>query len=234
MDGRRLRTNSATVVLAIAVGLAGVAPVAGSKGGSAEPPGAGPAAHSAKKKGKKCKKARWKCAPKRLHLSASGIVSFENGSQTWSAEINMRKWRASVGQVQYAQDNGTLTLQASWVDDGPTYYLPECDGTVRSDVPRQTLKLPKGDGFRFNAFLTFYLIGDRKNKYDFIVADNYELAEATGRQTCLSNGSQAAFPYWMIASNNFEVLTPGRPSARRLKGSRAAGGDSIRWEIIRK
>jgi hypothetical protein len=190
----------------------------------------GSTAVAAKKK--KCqKKARWKCAPMHYHLSASGTVG---GFEVWSAEINMFKWRASAGQIQYAQESGTLTLRAGWTGEGPTYELPTCGGDVRFDVPEQTMSLPKGDGFRFNAFLTFYLIGDSKNRYDFIVADDYQLAQATGTETCLRDSSRASFPYWLISTNNFDVLTPGRPGARRLTGSRSGGGDSVSWTLTRK
>ena len=209
--------------LSLALAVAVMAPVATSSGD--------PTAVAAKKK---CKKAAWKCAPKRIHLSASGIVDLQSGSEFWKAEIDMRKWRASVGQVQYAQVGGTLNLRASWAGMGPTYELRTCEGDVRYDVPAQTLRLGKGDGFRFNAFLTFYLIGGKKNKYDFIVADAYELAPATGTQTCLSDSSQASFTFWLIESRNFEVLSRGRPGARRLQGSRSARGDSIEWTITRK
>jgi len=189
---------------------------------------AGTTAVASKKKNCK-KKARWKCAPKHYHLSASGVVG---GFEVWSAEINMFKWRASVGQIQYAQESGTLTLRASYTGDGPTYELPTCGGDVRFDVPEQTMSLSKGDGFRFNAFLTFYLIGDDvKNKYDFIVADDYQLLTATGTETCLANSSMASFPYWLISSNNFDVLSPGRPGTPRLTGSRAVRGDTIEWTL---
>jgi hypothetical protein len=216
--------HSRLLPLSVALTLALVAPVASSSGE--------PVAVAAKKK---CKKALWKCAPKHLHLEASGVVDLgEGGKQIWSAEVEMRKWRASVGQVQYAQDSGGLTVQNSWSAPGPSYELPTCTGNISYSVPRQTMRLPRGDGFRFNAFITFYLIGDRKNKYDFIVDDAYELAVARGTQTCSSDSSQAQFPYYFKVSNNFEFLARGRPGARRLAGSKAAKGDTLRWAITKK
>ena len=218
MKHRRLLPISLAIAMALTV------PVATSTGE--------PTAVAAKKK---CKKAAWKCAPKKIHLSASGVVAFRGGgSEVWSAEIDLRKWRASSGQVQYAQEGGTLTMRATWVARGPTYELQSCGSDVRFEVPQQTRRLAKGDGFRFNAFLTFYLIGDRKNRYDFIIADDYELLPVTGTQTCLEDSSQASFSFWFLRSNNFEFLSPGRPGARRLSGSKSASGDTIRWTITKK
>jgi hypothetical protein len=47
----------------------------------------------------KCKKkARWKCAAKRFHLSADGFYGYNSGSQTFHAEIDLRKRRASTAR----------------------------------------------------------------------------------------------------------------------------------------
>ncbi len=76
-----------------------------------------PTAAASKKKKKKCKKALWKCAPKDYHLSVDAVVKFATGSQVSTAEVNMGKRRASVGQVQYTQGGGTVTVRATWTSD---------------------------------------------------------------------------------------------------------------------
>ncbi len=58
--------------------------------------------------------------------------------------------------------------------------------------------MPKGGLFSpFDFFLTFYLIGEEKNKYSFIAGNPYGNLEVPGgRVTCNGDGSSAAIPYF--------------------------------------
>jgi hypothetical protein len=138
-------------VIALAAGLLAVGPVAGSSGS--------PTAVASKKK---CKKALWKCAPKRYHLSATDTVG--PGSQSagfaenWKAEVDLVRYRRNIGHVDYSQAGGTLTISSTRTTEcigGP--------GTIR--VEPQTLPVPAEDlnNSDFAAFFT--LFGSDKNTY---------------------------------------------------------------------
>jgi hypothetical protein len=136
-------------------GLVAVAPVAGSTGA--------PTAVEAKKK--KCKKALWKCAPKRYHLSATDTVGPGPQSsgfvENWAAEVDLVRIARSIGTAVYGSAGGRVNVSGS--------YATQCaDGspaTVR--IEPQTIAVPAGPGYPFfgDFGVEFSLIGSDKNTY---------------------------------------------------------------------
>jgi hypothetical protein len=218
MKHRRLLPLSLVFTLALTV------PVATSSGE--------PTAVASKKK---CKKALYKCAPRTYHLSADTVVKFPTGSQYSSAEVDLQKRRASVGQVQYTQGGGKVTVRATWTASFSS-DLPECESGVTYNVPETTITVPKGGLFSpFDFFLTFYLLGSDKNRYDFIAGNPYGNLEVPGgRATCDGDGSSVAITYFWVGPTKLQFTAPGRPGARRLSGYKAARGDSVLWTMTRK
>jgi hypothetical protein len=151
----RTRWSMAVLVGALVAGLVAVAPVAASTGA--------PTAVAAKKK--KCKKALWKCAPKRYHLSATDTVGPGPQSsgfvENWTAEVDLVRIARSVGKVDYGAAGGRVNVSGS--------YATECaDGspaTVR--IAPQTIAVPAGPGYPFlgDFGVEFSLIGSDKNTY---------------------------------------------------------------------
>lgn len=151
----RTRWSMAVLVGALLAGLVAVAPVAASTGA--------PTAVAAKKK--KCKKALWKCAPKRYHLSATDTVGPGPQSsgfvENWTAEVDLVRIARSVGKVDYGAAGGRVNVSGS--------YATECaDGspaTVR--IAPQTVAVPAGPGYPFlgDFGVEFSLIGSDKNTY---------------------------------------------------------------------
>jgi hypothetical protein len=213
---------------ALAVGLLAAAPVIGSSGH--------PTALASKSKCKK--KQRWKCAPKHYHLSANGFYRYSNGSQTFSAEIDLKKRRASGGEVDYTQEGGAVTVSASYTAESSD-LLPGCH-PVTYDVPQQKLSVPPAGLFdHTDLFLAFSLIGDDRNTYSLWVGDSLypdlTLLQGSGRVTCDANGSSAPFVYYFEGSTRLITdRNPGRPWNRRLSGAGAYGGDSLKWTLTAK
>jgi hypothetical protein len=134
--------------------LGATSPASGSSGG--------PTAVAAKKK---CKKALWKCAPKRYHLSATDAVGpgpqSSGFTENWSAEVDLVRVARSIGIVDYGAAGGTVKVSGS--------FATECaDGspaTVR--IEPQTIPVPRGPGYPFlgDFGVEFSLIGSDKNTY---------------------------------------------------------------------
>jgi hypothetical protein len=110
----------------------------------------------------KCKKKLWKCAPKRYHLSATDTVGPGPQSapftESWSAEVDLYRYRRNIGHVDYAQSGGTLRYSANGTTEcigGP--------GTVRAEP--QTLPVPAADLNNSEFALFFTLFGSDKNTY---------------------------------------------------------------------
>ena len=86
----------------------------------------------------------------------------------------------------------------------------------------------------FDFFLTFYLIGEEKNKYGFIAGNLYGNLRFRATGDLHGDGSSAAITYFWIGSSELEFFAPGRPGAKRLTGSESARGDSVNWTLTRK
>jgi hypothetical protein len=142
-------------LLALATGLGVVGAATGSSGD--------PTAMASKKK--KCKKALWKCAPKRYHLSATDSVgpgSQSSGFQeNWSAEVDLVRLRRSIGTVVYGSAGGTVRASGSFA----TQCADGSPATVR--IEPQTIAVPAGPGYPFlgDFGVEFSLIGSDKNTY---------------------------------------------------------------------
>jgi hypothetical protein len=216
-------------IIALAAGLLAVYPAAGSSDG--------PTAVASKKK---CEKAaRWRCSAKRYHLSAQGFYKYNRGSQTFSAEIDLRKRRASIGEVDYTQEGGTVTVSATGSAE-LSDQLPGCPSEVTYNVPQQKLTVPPAGLFdHTDLFLGFSLIGDDRNTYSLWVGDHTypgaTLIQGSGTATCDANGASAPFVYYFDGTARLITETnPGRPWNRHLMGSAAYGGDSLRWTLTAK
>ena len=118
----------------------------------------------ASKKKKKCKKALWKCAPKRYHLSVTDDIGPGPESpgldEHWKAEVDLVRVARSIGKVDYGAAGGTVSLRGSF----PTECIAG-PATVR--IEPQTITVPAGPGYPFlGAFgVEFSLIGSDKNTY---------------------------------------------------------------------
>ena len=153
------RAGRLSGVLTIGVALAVGAFAVDSSDGSSN----GQIAVAAKKK--KCKKALWKCAPKRYHLSATDNVGpgpqSSGFEEHWSAEVDLVRVARSIGKVDYGSSGGTVRVSGS--------FATECaDGspaTVR--IEPQTIAVPPGPGYPFlgDFGVEFSLIGSDKNTY---------------------------------------------------------------------
>ena len=224
----RLNTALVCTLIALVTGLGAA--------GSAIASGDGPTAIASK--GKCKKKQRWKCAVKRYHLSAEGFYKYNAGSQTFSAEIDLRKRRASVGEVDYTQEGGTVTVSATGSAESSD-LLPGCH-PVTYNVPQQKLTVPPAGLFdHTDLFLGFSLIGDDKNTYSLWVGDYLypmvTLIQGSGTVTCDADGTSAPFVYYFNGSARLITEeNPGKPWNRRLAGAGAYGGDSLKWTLTAK
>ena len=219
---RSIRPIIAAAVLVIAA-----APVAASS--------ADPVAVVAKKK--KCKKAAWKCAPKIYHLSASGVISESDGDvATWSAEVDMRKYRANIGHVDYSQAGGTVTVSAS----GTIPFsdsLPGCMTDIAYNVPQQKLNVPaRGlNDTDFGLFFELPLLKGDKNLYYLNMGDiqsEFSNINGSARVTCPEDGRSASVPFAFTGSNEIVGPWKGKPNGATLKGSESSpGNDSVEWTL---
>jgi hypothetical protein len=116
-------------------------------------------------KKKKCKKALWKCAPKRYHLSATDDIGPGPESpgleEHWRAEVNLVRVARSIGTVDYGAAGGTVSFNGSF----PTECADGRQATVR--IQPQTITVPPGPGYPFlgDFGVEFSLIGSDKNTY---------------------------------------------------------------------
>ena len=149
---RGLRRATIWALTALLVGIGAGGAFAGSS--------AAPTAVAAKKK---CKKPLWKCAPKRYHLSVTDTVGPEPQSagliENWTAEVDLVRARRSIGEVDYTQARGTVTISST----RPTICPNGDPGTIR--VEPQTLAVPAGGVFNSDFAAYFSLIGSDKNTY---------------------------------------------------------------------
>jgi hypothetical protein len=94
---------------------------------------------------KKCKKALWKCAPKRYDLSASDTVGPGPQSsgfpENWTAEVDLVRVARTIGRVDYGTAGGTVTVSGS----RPTVCEDGSPATIR--IPPQTIAVPPGPGY---------------------------------------------------------------------------------------
>jgi hypothetical protein len=194
--------------------------------------GEAPAVSSKKKK--KCKKAAWKCAPQRYHLSASGVIHDSNDfTQTWSAEVDLRKYRASIGEVDYSQEGGTVTVSAT---NASPSGAPSCGEDITFSVPQQQIKVPRL-GLNSSDFLLFFdLLGEDKGEYFLVtgetLAPSLSNIQGTGTATCPSPAYSVTLPYPYVGSNEAETQGKGKPGKRVLTGSvTSSGGDSVTWKL---
>ncbi len=188
-------------------------------------------------KKKKCKKAAWKCAPKRYHLSASGVIhDSPDFTQTWSAEVDLRKYRASIGEVDYSQEGGTVTVSAT---NASPSGAPGCDDDITFSVPQQKIKVPRLGLNSSDFLLIFDLLGEDKNKYFLTTGEtlgpSLSNIQGTGTASCPSPAYTITLPYPYVGSNEAETIARGRPGGATLTGSAAsAGGDSVQWKLTPK
>ena len=124
---------------------------------------AGSSAVASKKK-KKCKKALWKCAPKRYHLTVKDDIrpGLESPGldEHWRAEVKLVRVARSIGTVDYGAAGGTVNVSGS--------FLTECtEGPATIRIEPQTITVPHGPGYPFlGAFgVEFSLIGSDRNTY---------------------------------------------------------------------
>ncbi len=200
---------------------------------------------AAASKKKKCKKARWKCAPKIYRLSASGVIRETGGDVAfWSAEVDMRKYRANIGHVDYSQAGGTVTVSGS----GTVSYsdsLPGCMSDVAYNVPEQKLNVPR-QGLNNTDFGVFFelplLKGDKNLVYVNLgdIQPEFSNIKGTATVSCPDDGRSASVPFAFTGSN--EIVGPieeggwkGAPYGATLKGSASsAGNDSVEWTLTPK
>src|SRR4051812_5331767 len=96
---------------------------------------------------KKCRKALWKCAPKRYHLSATDSVG--PGPQSsgleehWSAEVDLVRIARSIGRVDYGSAGGPVRVSGSFA----TVCTDGSPATVR--IEPQAIPVPPGPGYPF-------------------------------------------------------------------------------------
>jgi hypothetical protein len=125
--------------------------------------GAGSTAVAAKKK--KCKKALWKCAPKRYHLSATDTVGPGPQSsgfvENWTAEVDLVRIARSIGTLVYGSAGGRVNASGS----STTECSDGSPATVR--IEPQTIAVPAGPGYPFlgDFGVEFSLIGSDRNTY---------------------------------------------------------------------
>jgi hypothetical protein len=222
----RDRWLAAIWIIGLAATLLAVAPVAGSS--------AAPIAVASKKK---CKKERWKCAPKRYHLSAGGTYSNPDYSEVWSAEVDLGKRRASFGEVDYAQDGGQVTVSGSGTGLSDVCLFAAGDSTTTYRVPQQKLQVPRGGINDADFGLTFKLIGSDKNTYGLSVgAVQPELSNIKGTviATC-SDGTSHALEYAYINSIQtvMALVRRGKVGGGPLTGSAQGAGESLTWKLTK-
>lgn len=118
---------------------------------------------------KSCKgEDRWKCAPKRYHLSATDTVGPGPQSsgfvENWTAEVDLVRLRRNFAKVIYGTEDGTVTVSGSrstTCEDGSS-------ATIR--IEPQTIPVPRGPGYPFlgDFGVEFTLVktsGFKKNTY---------------------------------------------------------------------
>jgi hypothetical protein len=228
IDGGRAGRNSGLVaiwLIALAAGLLAVDHVVGSS--------SGPTAVASKKK---CKKARWKCAPKRYHLTASGIYANCCFTQNWSAEVDLGKRRASPGEVDYAQNGGTVTVSATGT--GLDDHCTSSSGDATFNVPRQTVAVPRGGSNDADFGVTFMLIGSDKNTYGLSVGDiqpEFSDVKATVIVTCPEGTSHThEFPYTDPDRDVRALVARGRVGASSLTASAHTRNSFVAWTLSTK
>src|SRR5215470_4013621 len=93
------------VIAVLMVGLLALAPAVDAIAGSNA---------VASKKKKKCKKALWKCAPKRYHLSVTDDIGPGPESpgldEHWKAEVDLVRVARSIGKVDYGAAGAAVSL----------------------------------------------------------------------------------------------------------------------------
>lgn len=224
---------SVVIVMVVSLGAAGVV------SGSAD----GPGAVASKSKCKK--KSRWKCAPKRYHLSASGTFSSLTYSEVWSAEVDLGKRRASPGTVDYAQDGGQVTVSGS----GTYTYTPDAclgtpgasSGNATLSVPQQTLQVPRGGINDADFGLTFKLklfpSGIGKNEYALGVgAVQPELSNIKGTATVTCPDGSAhtvAYSYINTIQTTTVLVERAKVGNSPLRGSAQGAGNSVTWKLTK-
>jgi hypothetical protein len=220
MKHRRLLPLSLTIALAL------MAPVASSSGE--------PTAVSAKKK---CKKALWKCAPKRYHLSVTG----RSGPQTYSAEVELEKNRSNFARVDYSQRGGKITLSTTY--EGVPYEIDMCSN-ARFVVSEATTQVPRAGIFGSFDFAVFFYLDLEKRKWRYSVLGGGVYSELTfpGTVTCLEGdaaGVSAPFTYYLhgplgVGSGPADEGFKGRPGASRLSGSDTYGSKhALNWKLTK-
>jgi hypothetical protein len=188
-----------------------------------------------------CRKAVWKCAPRRYHLEASGILAPHGGAygqEVWSAELDLSRRRASVGEVDYAQTSGTATLSLSSTYD-------DCWGDPGTlNATEQTVAVPPEDLNRSDFSLFFDLLGKDKGSYFLTLgAVQEELSNimGTGTINCpngiigMDGATTAQRPVWLINSGYIPSEGRARPGKSPISGSgwaRATG--SAKWKLTRR
>jgi hypothetical protein len=187
---------------------------------------------------KKCQKAPWRCAPRRYHLEASGILApggVAYGHQTWSAEVELNRRRASLGEVDYAQVGGTVTLSA-------TYEFDDCYTSPGPfSVRGATIAVPPESLNESDFKLFFSLLGKHKGTYDLVLgAVQPELSniQTTGAVYCPGGsryGTSFQYPYWFINSDYIPSEGRGKPGKSPLTGSGSLPRvGSLKWKLTKK
>jgi hypothetical protein len=214
--------HSRLLPLSIALTLALVAPVASSSGE--------PTAVTAKKK---CKKALWKCAPEKYHLSVSG----HTGPQTYSAEVDLEKNRSNFARVEYSQRGGTLTVSTTY--EGHVHFetIDQCSNG-RFVVSNETTKVPRRGLFGDFDFALFFWAKGKRWKYSVLGGGVYSELTFPGTVTCLegaSAGVTAPFTYYFHGPLGVGNPRFGKPGAGGLTGSDTYGANnSLRWRLTPK
>jgi hypothetical protein len=186
-------------------------------------------------KKKKCKKALWRCAPRRYNLFVSGVVKWATGSESFRAEVHLVRRRAGPGDVIYTTEAGLVAVSASYTrefsDD-----LRDCASDVRVDVVEQVIFVgPSGLFDPTNFLVSFKLIGPDKNTYGLIAGspqpDPSTLTPAVATVRCLADGREITESYYFFGSAKLNTKHRGKVGDRFLVGGAINGGDYLKWVL---
>jgi hypothetical protein len=190
----------------------------------------GPVAVASKKK---CKKALWKCAPKRYHLTVSGHYY----SEVFSGEVDLEKNRSNFARVEYSQKGGKLTMSDSYTGCCPIEF--DMCGDGRWDVQQQTATVPRNGLFGHFDFALFFAkdLENGKWSYSVLGGNPYSELNVPGTVTCTSGasaGATAPFTYYFKGPLGVGNERRGKPGAN-LSGSDTYGSNnSLKWSLTRK
>jgi hypothetical protein len=241
--GRRAGAICAAILLA--VGVSATAVVSGA--------GGTPSAAAAKKKPKKCKKARWKCAPKVYYLEAAGSYATPVFRLDWTAAVLLRKRRAGPGLVDYSQWAGEDPEDCycagfvTMVGTGTGFDYDHCTTSgddVMINIPYQKLKVPEvADPYLSDFALRFKLIGREKNTYGLGVGDvQPETSNIVGTVNVICDDGTShndEFPYTDSALAVRALVKRGKVGSHFLSGrrdtrfetARGTAHDFVEWEL---